>query len=116
MTWIPFRNFILFLALYFIKEFYDPNYLYRFIFCNLESVYFNVIMTGTTLPSINANPQLNFILKINESHFCCWLKLHTNSTIWRCLLSTILLSFVFKVNFKICFKKINTNKESKVKR
>ena len=109
-----FRNFILFLALYFIKEFYDPNYLYRFIFCNLESAYIHVTMAGTTLPSINAKPPLHFILNLNERN--AWPSLHSNSTMWCCLLSTISLSFLLKVNIKICFKKKNTNKNSKVKK
>jgi hypothetical protein len=109
-----FKSFILILALYFIKEFYDPNYLYRFIFCNLDSVYFNVTMTGITSPSFKANPALHFIINLNGCH-TFWQNLHPNSTMWFCLLSTISLSFVLKVNFKIYFKKLNTNINSKVK-
>ena len=100
--------------MYFIKEFYDPNYLYRFIFCNLESAYINVTMAGTTLPSINAKPPLHFILNLNERN--TWPSLHSNSSMWCCLLSPIALSFLLKVKLKIYFKKKNTNKNSKVKK
>ena len=109
-----FKKIILIIALYFIKEFYDPNYLYRFIFCNLESAYINATMAGTTLPSINAKPPLTFLLNLNECN--TWQSLHSNSTMWCCLLSTISLSFLLKVNLKIYFKKKNTNKNSKVKK
>ena len=71
-------------------------------------------MTGATLPSINAKPPLHFILKINECN--TWPSLHSNSTIWCCLISTISLSFLLMVNFKIYFKKEITNKNSKVKK
>ena len=71
-------------------------------------------MAGATLPSINAKPPLHFILNLNERN--AWPSLHSNSTMWCCLLSTISLSFLLMVNLKIYFKKEITNKNSKVKK
>ena len=71
-------------------------------------------MAGTTLPSINAKPPLHFILKLNECN--TWPSLHSNSTMWCCLLSTISLSFLLKVNLKIYFKNKNANKNSKAQK
>ena len=67
---IHFSNFIVLLALYYSKVFYETNYFFKLIFCNLDKFYINSTMTGITLLHKNARPPLHFIQNLSEYHSC----------------------------------------------
>ena len=99
----------MFLTLYYIKGFYDPNYLYRLIFCNLECSY--PTMTGITLPQNDACSPLHFIQNLNVCY--SWHNFIPISIKWclKLFLVLIPISMFLKFNFRLYFKKVITKKK-----